>query len=426
MLRTRGYKYELRVNNKEQTLLIKCAGISRFAWNWGLTNRKMRYQNQTGEARTTDAMKQHKELNRLKPTTFPWMYEVSKCVPQEALRDLDRGYQNFFTNHRKRKRNQTSRYVGLPRFKKKGKCKDSFRLTGVIHVFTAVKQIQLPRLGKLRLKERPNIPPSACILSATISRTADRWYVALTVKEEQLKCKPNGGPIVALDKGLSVFAALSTGIPIARPKFLLRQARKQRRLSKAHSRKQKGSKNKRKSALRLARFYRRITNQRHNFLHQTSTYLAKNHSVIVTEDLHVKGLMQNKKLGKYWADLSHGMFQRLLEYKAPLYGSMVIKIDRWFPSSKLCSNCLYYHRNLLLADRVFHCPLCGLIIDRDQNAAFNIANYYTIYQFLLFPVAESSAETLNACGEVVRPALKQAHLVESGSIAPKTTCNNLF
>jgi len=146
--------------------------------------------------------------------------------------------------------------------------------------------------------------------------------------------------------------------------------------------------------------------------------------VIVTEDLHVKGLMQNKKLGKYWADLSHGMFQRLLEYKAPLYGSTVIKIDRWFPSSKLCSNCLYYHRDLLLADRIFCCPLCGLIIDRDQNAAFNVGNYYTIYQFLLFPVAESSAETLNACGEVVRPALKQAHLVESGSTAPKTTWNS--
>ncbi|PWI46812.1 transposase, partial [Candidatus Heimdallarchaeota archaeon B3_Heim] len=166
-------------------------------------------------------------------------------------------------------------------------------------------------------------------------------------------------------------------------------------------------------------FYRRITNQRHNFLHQTSTYLAKNHSVIVTEDLHVKGLMQNKKLSKYWADLSHGTFQRFLTYKAPLYGSTLIEIDRWFPSSKLCSNCLYYHRNLTLADQVFHCPLCGLVLDRDQNAALNVANYYIIYQFLLFPVAESSAETLNACGEAVRPAFEQARNEESGRTAPK-------
>ncbi len=424
LLRIRGYKYELRVNNKERTLLGKCTGISRFTWNWGLDNRKERHQTQTGDARYTNAMKQHKELNRLKQTDFPWMYEVSKCVPQEALRDLDRAYQNFFINQQKRKKKQTNRYVGLPIFKKKGKCKDSFRLTGAIHLFPEGKQVQLPRLGKLRLKERPNLHVSAQILSVTVSRTADRWYVALTVNEEQPDREPNDGPLVALDKGLSVFASLSSGIPIARPKFLLRQARKQHRLSKAHSRKQKSSNNKRKSALRLAQFYRRITNQRHNFLHQTSTYLAKNHSVIVTEDLHVKGLMQNKKLSKYWADLSHGMFQRFLAYKAPFYGSMVIKIDRWFPSSKLCSNCLYYQRDLTLADRVFQCPLCGLILDRDQNAAFNIANYYTIYQNQLFPVAESSAETLNACGEAVRPVLMQARVDESGRTAPRTICNN--
>ncbi len=424
MLRTRGYRYELRVNNKERTFLTKCAGISRFAWNWGLAARKQRYQTQTGSAKYTDAMKQHKELNRLKQTNFPWMYEVSKCIPQEALRDLDRAYQNFFSNLHQKKRKQTTRYLGLPKFKKKGKSKDSFRLTGVIRIFPGVRRVQLPRLGKLRLKEKPNLPTSARILSATVSRTADRWYVALTVKEEQPDPEPNNGPLVALDKGFSVFAVLSSGIPIPKPKFLLRQARKQRRLSKAHTRKQEGSNNKRKSALRLARFYRRITNQRHNFLHQTSTYLAKNHSMIITEDLHVKGLMQNKKLSKYWADLSHGTFQRLLTYKAPFYGSTVIEIDRWFPSSKLCSNCLYYRRDLTLADRVFHCPLYGLALDRDQNAAFNIANYYAIYQDLLFSVAESSAETLNACGEAVRPAFQQARVAESGRTAPKTVWTN--
>jgi putative transposase len=352
------------------------------------------------------------------------MYEVSKCVPQEALRDLDRAYQNFFVNLNKRKRNQTTRYIGLPKFKKKGKSKDSFRLTGVIRLFTAVKRVQLPRLGKLRLKEKPKLATSARILSATVSRTADRWYVALTAEEEQTNPKPNEGPLIALDKGVSVFAALSSGIPIPNPKFLLRQARKQRRLSKALSRKQNGSNNKRKSALRLARFYRRITNQRLNFLHQTSTYLAKNHSVIVTEDLHVKGLMQNRKLSKYWADLSHGTFQRFLTYKAPLYGSKVVEIDRWFPSSKLCSNCLYHHSELTLADRIFRCPLCGLVLDRDQNAALNVANYYQIYHFLLFPVAESSAETLNAYGDAIRPEVKQARVNEAGRAALKTAMYN--
>jgi putative transposase len=248
-------------------------------------------------------MKQHKALNRLKQTDFHWMYKVSKCIPQEALRDLDRAYQNFSSNRKQRKKNQTILYIGFPKFKKKGKCKNRFRLTGVIRLFPATKKVQLPRLGQLRLKERPTLPVSARILSATVSRTADRWYVALTVEEEHSIPEANEGPLIALDKGLIVFAALSSGIPIAKPKFLLRQARKQMRLAKAHSRKQKGSNNNQKSAVRLARFYRRISNQWHNFLHQTSTYLAKNHSVIVTEDLYVKGLMQNKKLSKYWADI---------------------------------------------------------------------------------------------------------------------------
>ena len=420
MLRIRGYKYELKVNNKEKTLLAKCAGISRFAWNWGLAERKTRYQTKKGADRYTNAMKQHKTLNRLKKTCYPWMYEVSKCIPQEALRDLDRAYHRFFTNLRQRKRKQTTYHVGMPRFKKKGKCKDSFRLIGAIYLFTKEKQIQLPRLDKLRLKERPNLSESSRILNVTVSRIADRWYVSLTVEEYQPDPFLNNGPIVALDKGLSVFAALSSGIPIVKPKFLLRQARKHRRLSKAHSRKKNGSKNKQKAALLLARFYRRMTNQRHDFLHQTSTYLTKNHSLIITEDLHVKGLMQNKKLSKYWGDLSHGIFQRLLEYKAPLYGSWVIKIDRWFPSSKLCSNCLYYHRNMTLSDRLFRCPLCGLVLDRDLNASLNISNYIGIYCPSLLSVAASSAETLNACGEVVNPASKQVRVYESGRNAPKT------
>ena len=419
MLRIRGYKYELRVNNKERTQLTKCAGIARFAWNWGLAARNQRYLSHSGAARYTDTMKQHKELNRLKHTDFPWMYEVSKCVPQEALRDLDRAYQNFFTNLPQRKSKRNTRKVGYPKFKKKGRCKDSFRLTGTIRLFPELKQVQLPRLGKLRLKETPSLAASAHILSATVSRLADRWYVALTVKEKQSDPELNEGPLVALDKGLSVFAALSSGIPIPKPKFLLRQARKQRRLSKAHSRKQNGSKNKGKSALRLARFYRRITNQRNNFLHQTSTYLTKNHSVIVTEDLHIKGLMQNKHQSKYWADLSHGTFQRFLTYKASLYGSCVIVVNRWFPSSKLCSNCLYYNRELTLADRIFRCPLCGLVLDRDLNAALNLAKYYYIYQPQINSVAESSAETLNACGEALNPVFQQVRVHESGRTAPK-------
>ncbi|MFX0050806.1 MAG: RNA-guided endonuclease InsQ/TnpB family protein [Candidatus Hermodarchaeota archaeon] len=415
MLRTRGYKYELRVNNKERTRLTQCAGVARFAWNWGLAERLKRYKEQKGPNRYTDAMKQHKLLNQCKKTEFQWMYEVSKCIPQEALRDLDRAFHNFY-----RARNQASPHkrVGFPKFKKKNKTKASFRLTGTIKVFPPIKQVQLPRLGQVRVKEIPLLAPTARILSATISRTADKWYVAFTVEEEHFIPDRCYEKVLGLDVGLTRFTTLSSGISVPKPKFLLKRLKKLRRLSKAHSRKQLGSANRRKSARALAKFHLRVVNTRKDFHHKLSTTLVKNHDVLVVENLTVKGLMKNKKQSRYWADLAHGEFQRYLTYKSEKTGTLLVTADRWFPSSRLCSNCLIYHPDLTLTDRTFCCPFCGLVFDRDYNAALNLEQYF--FQFVLsqvipiHPVAESSAETLNACGETVRPAYQQARLCESG------------
>ncbi|MFX0065135.1 MAG: helix-turn-helix domain-containing protein [Candidatus Hermodarchaeota archaeon] len=130
----RGYKYELRVNNQERTLLAKAAGTARFAWNWGLAERLRIYRENEGNDRYTDVMKQHKQLNRLKQSDYPWMYDVSKCVPQEALRDLEQAFKNFCQDLAKVRKMGCKRTVGFPKFKKKGKSKDSFRLTGTIRV----------------------------------------------------------------------------------------------------------------------------------------------------------------------------------------------------------------------------------------------------------------------------------------------------
>jgi len=310
-------------------------------------------------------------------------------------------------------------------FERSHKTKDRFRLTGVIKVFPDEKRVQLPRLGQLRVKERPVLHPTARILSATISRTADKWYVAFTVEEECLIPERGIERVVGLDAGISRFTTLSLGLPVSKPQFLLKRLKKLRRLSKAHSRKQLGSNNWRKSARNLAKFHGRVANTRQDFQHKLSTTLVKNHDVLVVEDLYVKGLIQNKKQSRHWADLAHGEFQRLLEYKSKKYGSLFVKVDRWFPSSKLCSNCLMYHPNLALKDRTFHCSLCGLTLDRDHNAALNLEQYF--YSFILSqvsqvpPVAESSAETLNACGEAVRPVHFQARLDEAGRQAPMQT-----
>jgi putative transposase len=362
MNRNIAYRYELKPNVHQRILLAKHAGVARFAYNWGLGLRKELYEN---EKKCTNAIAQHKLLNKLKQTDFPWMYEVSKCAPQEALRDLDKAYNNYFLGL---KQNQS---VGLPKFKKKGE-KDSFRLTGTIKVNS--KEVQLPRLGVIRLKEKPQVEGK--ILSATLSKEADRWYVSILVEQEWIPPKPIEAEGVGIDVGLTCFVALSTGEKIKAPKPLSKKLNKLKRLSKQHSRKEKGSKNRKKSALKLARLHRKIRNIRHDFLHQTTTKLAKTKSVLAVEDLDVKGMM-NKGLGRQISDVSWSAFYRMLEYKSEWYGSKVIKAPRFFPSSKICSECHIIVEHMPLELRRWTCPCCKKNHDRDINAAINLINYAT-------------------------------------------------
>jgi putative transposase len=369
-------------------------------------------------------MKQHKLLNSLKKTDFPWMYEVSKCIPQEALRNLEQAFLRFYRDKKLIQKTKRKPRVSFPKFKKKNKVKDSFRLTGIIKVFPYKKRVQLPRLGLLRVKESPVLHPTARILSATVSRTANRWFVAFIVEEELIIPEKNYTNVLGLDAGLTRFTTLSSGLPIPRPKFLLKRIKKLRRLSNVHSRKKRGSNNRQKSAQKLAIFHAKVANTRKDFQHKLSTTLVKNHDVLVVEDLFVKGLIQNKKQSRHWADLAHGEFRRMLKYKSKLYGTLLVEADRWFPSTRLCSNCLMYHRYLTLEDRMYSCFFCGSEFDRDHNAALNLEQYFYIFVLSQVsqnikeksdnPVAESSAET-------VRPVLLQARLNESGRIAPLTS-----
>ena len=358
----RAYRYELDPNREQQILLAKHAGVARFAYNWGLARRIELYQ-QTGKS--TNAIEQHRELNRLKKTQFPWMYEVSKCAPQEALRDLDRAFRNFFRGRK------GGRKVGFPRFKKKGR-NDSFRLTGAIHVRD--RAVQLPRLGMIRLKEVPHV--QGRILSATVSREADRWFVSLTVEEEIPDPAPVEGPACGIDVGLSHFATIVTEdgevVKIEAPKPLEHYLRILRRRQRRHSRKQKGSSNRKKSALRLARLHRRIRNIRRDFLHKLSTHLAKTKRVIVVEDLNVTGMLRNPQLARYIADAGWGEFRRMLEYKTQWYGSKLLVANRYYPSSKTCSVCGHVMDKMPLHIREWTCQICGTHHDRDANAAMNL------------------------------------------------------
>jgi putative transposase len=382
MLVTRAYKTELDLNNEQVTACKRHAGAARFAYNWGLKLKQERYK---ATGKSPYAMELHRELNALKKTDLPWMYDVSKCAPQEALRNLDNAFAHFFRRCRLKKEGKLRGKVGYPTFKSKKKGLGSFRLTGSIVVFRDA--IQLPRLGRLRLKERGYLPTSGVkVLSATVSEQAGHWYVSVQVEHEQA-VPVNIGPVVGVDLGVKSLATFSDGTVIANPRHLKRRLKKLKRFHRAVSRKKKGSKNRRKAANRLARLYRKVANQRQNTLHQVTASLAKTKSVIVIEDLNVSGLLKNHHLAQAIADVGFYEFKRQLLYKASWYGSHVVLANRWEPSSKTCSCCGWVDEDLTLADRVFRCEQCGLVIDRDLNAAINLTK-----------LAGSLSDSLNACG----------------------------
>jgi putative transposase len=378
---TRAYKTELDLNDQQVTACNQHAGAARFAYNWGLKRKQEAYK---ATRRSPSAIDLHRELNALKKTDLPWMYEVSKCAPQEALRNLDSAFSHFFRRWHLKQAGQYKGKLGYPKLKSKKKGPGSFRLTGSVVVYR--DSIHLPRLGRLRLKERDYLPTSGVkILSATVSEQAGHWYVSVQVEQAQA-IPENLGPVVGVDLGVKALATFSDGTVIPNPRHLKRHLKKLKRLHRVVSRRTTGGQNRKKAARRLAKLYRKVANQRKSTLHQVTTTLTKTKSVIVIEDLNVSGMLKNHHLAQSIADAGFYEFKRQLLYKAEWYGARVVLASRWEPSSKTCSGCGWVDEDLTLADRSFHCSQCGLVLDRDLNAALNLER-----------LAASSADTVNAC-----------------------------
>ena len=407
----RAYKVEIDPNNQQRTALLRHAGCARWAYNWGL-NRKIEDYKATGKS--PGAMALHRELNALKQSEIPWMYDVSKAAPQEALRDLDRAYQNFW-----RRCKEGSKRKGFPRFKSRKNGIGSFRLTGVVRSTLSGRHIQLPRLGKIRVQhgERGYLPspdnPFVKVLSATVSERAGRWFVSLQVEETLSTPKPKvDGEVLGIDVGVKHLAVCSDGTVIENPRALKGAEARLRQLNKSVSRKVKGSKNRRKAVRRLARQHYRVSNIRQDAIHKATTEIVRRASVIGLETLNVKGMLRNHRLARSLSDAALSEFHRQVEYKALWSGVDVVRADRFFPSSKTCSCCGHVVKDLSLSDRTFRCPPspggCGLEIDRDLNAAFNLRQ-----------MAVSS--TVTACGEassgsVLRGGVKLASVKQEPNV----------
>jgi putative transposase len=345
----RSHKIRLSPNNKQRTYFAKACGISRLAFNWGLAEWKSQYE--SGEKPSSYGIK--KKFNAIKKDQYPFVYEVTKCSPEQSFNDLEQAFKMFF-----------KKKSGYPKFKKKG-VYDSFYISG--DKFSVKDNyVKVPKLGLVKMTEP--LRYSGKIVSATISKKADWWFISITVKidENENKSENQAFNPVGIDFGVSKFATLSDGAVFENPRVTQKFSQRLRLLNKSLSRKVKGSRNWYKTKLKLQRLHVRIGDYRNDAVHKFSRHIADRYSDVCLEDLNVSGMVKNRKLAKAVQDVSFYEAKRQLTYKC----KAVHEIDRWFPSTKMCGDCGSIN-DMKLSDRIFKCD-CGFEIDRDLNAAQNI------------------------------------------------------
>jgi putative transposase len=354
----RTYRYRFYPDAVEAVQVARTFGCRRFIFNWALDRRQKCYA--AGEP--SNYNKDSAALTSLKKDPErKWLKEVSSVALQQALKDLDDAYQNFF-----------SKKSAFPRFKRKEGWQ-SFRLMKNAFTYSPGK-LQLAKMGK-PLNVVWTRPFKGVPSQVTVSRdSAGRYFVSLLV-EEDVKSFVANGKCEGIDLGLSTFATFSSARPSVAPsRFLKTLLERVRRLSRALSRKHKASKNRAKARKRLARLHARIADCRNDFLHKLSTTLVRENQALFVESLKVVNLMKNSRLARAIGDAAWGEFLRQLEYKCEWYGRYLWQAPSNFPSSKRCSACGFKLKVLPLSVRKWTCPECGVMHDRDKNAASNLLN----------------------------------------------------
>jgi putative transposase len=385
-----AHKIALDLSNAQATHMARAAGCARFAYNWALAEWGRQYAawKEDKALGKPSQMSLRRQLNSVKREQFPWMLEVTKCAPQLAIMQLGDAFRNFFAGRAK-----------YPKFRKKS-VHDRFSLSNDQFSIKG-SRLRVPNLGWVRMRE--SLRFTGKIMSATISRVADRWFVSVTVDVEnrvlpkaenelqdenqvtsEFRRSQNQGE-VGVDLGVKTLATLSTGESVEGPKAQKRLLCRLRRLSRSVSRKVKGSRNRNKARQRLARLHARIGNLRGDALHKLTTDITRRFHTIGIEDLNVCGMTRNRHLARSVSDMGFHEFRRQLEYKAAMRGGLVVVADRFFPSSKTCSACGYKLDALPLSVREWTCPECGSHHDRDVNAAINLRN-------------NAVSSTVSACG----------------------------
>lgn len=362
MLIRKAYRYRLYPTADQEQQFAHNFGQARFLYNFFLAERKAFYEAHKTEKKKGLTYKDNANVLKKmkKDPQYEWLKIGHSQVLQQALKDLDTAYKNFFAKRAK-----------FPKFHKKND-KQSARY--MQYVFVGDKWIDFPKIGKV--KAVIHRPCEGKVKNVTATKTkSGRYFASVQVELDVPEPKFDRTDVtVGVDMGLKDFAVTSDAVKIAAPKHLQKSQKRLARLQRRLSRRQKGSKGREKARLVVARQHEHIANQRSDFLHKISRWLVKTYGVVGVENLNVRGMVKNHKLARSISDAGWGEFKQQLLYKGAWYGSQVVVIDRFCPSSRECSNCHHVLPELKLSVREWDCPVCGEHHDRDINAARNIKN----------------------------------------------------
>ncbi len=352
-----SYEYRIYPDARQRELIARTFGCCRYAYNRALAARKASYEAGEKMPSINDCIKMLPAW-KADPETS-WLKDADSMALQQALRDLDKAYRNFFRAPGK---------VGFPRFKSK-RARQSYRTNSVSILDPG--HVKLPKLGEV--KARVSRMPEGRILSATVKQVpSGKYFLSLCCADVPAAASAPVGTAIGVDVGIESLMSLSDGAKVENPKAAKRLERKLAREQRRLSRKRKGSSNRRRQRVRVARVQERIANVRKDAIHKATSKLASKNQVVSLEDLNVRGMLRNRRLAKAVADASFAEISRQLEYKCAMRGGIVVKVGRFFPSSKTCSDCGHVLGELPLSVRAWPCPECGAIHDRDVNAARNI------------------------------------------------------
>ena len=366
-----GYRFRFYPTTEQEEFLIRSLGCARFVFNRALVAR----QNAWSESKTSLGYKQTSALltQWKQDPELSWLNEVSSVPLQQSLRQLDRGFRNFFEGRARYPKLRSRRGRQSMEF-----TRSAFKVRDGALYLAKMKQPLDVRWSR----ELPSYPTTA-----TITFEADgRWYVSLRVEDER-EALDGGATSVGVDLGITDFATLSTGEKVRAPKPLKAALGRLRKVQRRHARSARGGKNRSKRRLQVARAYSRVRHIRNDWLHKLSTRLIRENQVINVETLNVKGMMRNRKLARAISDLGWSEFVHQLEYKAQWHGRTLTKCDRWFASTKTCSLCQTKRAKMSLKVRTWTCTACGAVHDRDTNAAQNL---------------DAAGQAVRACGGDVR------------------------